>query len=59
MRSMAAHEGVAAAHPGPAGDFKTSAKARQATMELYQREKVNPVAGCLPMLDPVPVFIAF
>lgn len=28
-------------------------------MELYKREKVNPVAGCLPMLVQVPFFIAF
>ena len=28
-------------------------------MELYQREKVNPVAGCLPMLIQIPVFLAF
>ena len=31
----------------------------KATMELYRREKVNPVAGCLPMLIQFPVFIAF
>ena len=28
-------------------------------MELYKREKVNPVAGCLPMLVQMPVFLAF
>jgi YidC/Oxa1 family membrane protein insertase len=28
-------------------------------MELYKREKVNPVAGCLPMLVQIPVFLAF
>lgn len=28
-------------------------------MELYKREKINPVAGCLPMLVQIPVFIAF
>jgi YidC/Oxa1 family membrane protein insertase len=27
-------------------------------MELYKREKINPVAGCLPMLLQVPVFFA-
>jgi len=27
-------------------------------MELYKREKVNPLGGCLPMLIQVPVFIA-
>jgi YidC/Oxa1 family membrane protein insertase len=28
-------------------------------MALYQREKVNPVAGCLPILVQIPVFLAF
>jgi YidC/Oxa1 family membrane protein insertase len=28
-------------------------------MELYKREKVNPAAGCLPMLVQIPFFIAF
>jgi YidC/Oxa1 family membrane protein insertase len=34
-------------------------KLGRATMELYQREKVNPVSGCLPMLIQIPVFFAF
>ena len=34
-------------------------KLGRATMELYQREKVNPVSGCLPMLVQIPVFFAF
>ena len=34
-------------------------KLGKAMMELYQKEKVNPVAGCLPMLIQFPVFIAF
>jgi YidC/Oxa1 family membrane protein insertase len=28
-------------------------------MELYKREKINPVAGCLPIVIQIPVFIAF
>jgi YidC/Oxa1 family membrane protein insertase len=28
-------------------------------MELYKREKVNPAAGCLPMLIQIPFFMAF
>jgi YidC/Oxa1 family membrane protein insertase len=28
-------------------------------MDLYKREKVNPAAGCLPMLVQIPFFIAF
>lgn len=31
----------------------------QAMMELYKKEKVNPMAGCLPMLIQIPFFIAF
>jgi YidC/Oxa1 family membrane protein insertase len=27
-------------------------------MALYQREKINPVTGCIPMLLPIPVFYA-
>ena len=34
------------------------AKMGQATMELYKKEKVNPLGGCLPMLIQIPVFIA-
>lgn len=30
----------------------------QEVMELYKREKVNPVSGCLPMLIQIPVFFA-
>ena len=34
------------------------AKMGQATMDLYKKEKVNPLGGCLPMLIQIPVFIA-
>ena len=34
------------------------AKQQKEMMALYQREKINPVAGCLPMLATVPVFFA-
>ena len=30
----------------------------QAMMELYKKEKINPLGGCLPMLVQIPVFIA-
>ncbi|MBA2653598.1 MAG: membrane protein insertase YidC [Gammaproteobacteria bacterium] len=33
-------------------------KLSQATMELYKKEKVNPLGGCLPMVIQIPVFIA-
>ena len=34
-------------------------KLARAQMELYKKEKINPVAGCLPMLVQVPVFFAW
>jgi YidC/Oxa1 family membrane protein insertase len=33
-------------------------KQQQELMELYKREKINPVAGCLPMFIQIPVFFA-
>ncbi len=33
-------------------------KMQQKTMELYREHKINPVAGCLPMLLQVPVFFS-
>lgn len=33
-------------------------KFSQAVMELYKKEKVNPLGGCLPILVQIPVFIA-
>jgi YidC/Oxa1 family membrane protein insertase len=33
-------------------------KQQQELMDLYKREKVNPVAGCLPILLQLPVFFA-
>ncbi|MBC8493626.1 MAG: membrane protein insertase YidC [Candidatus Thioglobus sp.] len=38
------------------GDDKQ--KMGQKTMELYKKEKINPAAGCLPILVQIPVFIA-
>ena len=38
------------------GDDK--AKLNQAMMELYKKEKANPLGGCLPLLVQIPVFIA-
>ncbi|HEX4183862.1 MAG TPA: membrane protein insertase YidC [Caulobacteraceae bacterium] len=35
---------------------KDPAKLQQETMALYQREKINPLMGCLPMLVQIPVF---
>ena len=33
-------------------------KFSQALMELYKKEKINPLGGCLPILIQIPVFIA-
>jgi YidC/Oxa1 family membrane protein insertase len=38
------------------GDDKE--RLNQAMMELYKKEKVNPLGGCLPILIQIPVFIA-
>lgn len=38
------------------GDDK--AKMNQAMMEIYKKEKVNPLGGCLPIIIQIPVFIA-
>lgn len=34
------------------------AKLQQAIFELYKRENVNPMAGCLPLLIQIPIFFA-
>jgi YidC/Oxa1 family membrane protein insertase len=33
-------------------------KLNQAMMELYKKEKINPMGGCLPILVQIPVFIS-
>ncbi|ORE94405.1 membrane protein insertase [Stappia sp. 22II-S9-Z10] len=33
-------------------------KQQQAMMELYKKEKVNPLAGCIPILIQIPVFFS-
>ena len=38
------------------GDDRT--KMNQAMMDMYRKEKINPLAGCLPILVQIPVFIA-
>ncbi len=38
------------------GDDK--AKQQQAMMELYKKEQINPVAGCLPIAIQIPVFFS-
>ena len=34
-------------------------KLGRAMMDLYKREKINPLAGCLPMVVQIPFFISF
>jgi YidC/Oxa1 family membrane protein insertase len=34
-------------------------KLGRAMMDLYKKEKINPLAGCLPMVVQIPVFISF
>jgi len=41
------------------GQFdKDAARLQQEIAALYAREKVNPLAGCIPMLLPLPIFFA-
>ena len=41
------------------GKFKEDpAKLQQATMALYKERQVNPLAGCVPALIPIPIFFA-
>ncbi len=59
-RSMAKMKQLAPRIKNLQESYKDDAEKRgRAMMELYQREKVNPVAGCLPMVIQIPVFIAF
>src|SRR5699024_12094202 len=39
-------------------DQKTQQKLQQETMELFQKNGVNPLAGCLPIFVQMPVLIA-
>ena len=34
-------------------------KQQEETMKLFQQHQVNPLAGCLPLLVQMPIFIAF
>ncbi len=47
-------DGINAKYPDP-GD---AMKKQQATMELYRKAGINPMAGCLPMLIQFPIIIA-
>ncbi|MRH44405.1 YidC family membrane integrase SpoIIIJ [Aquibacillus halophilus] len=40
-------------------DSKTQQKLQQETMELFQKNGVNPLAGCLPLIVQMPILIAF
>ncbi|CQR45801.1 Membrane protein insertase MisCA precursor [Paraliobacillus sp. PM-2] len=40
-------------------DAQTQQKLQQETMELFQKNGVNPMAGCLPILVQMPILIAF
>lgn len=40
-------------------DQKTQKKLQEETMKLFQAHKVNPLAGCLPLIIQMPILIAF
>jgi len=59
-RSMAKMKTVAPRLKAAQERFKDDREAQaKAMMELYKREKINPVAGCLPVLVQIPFFLAF
>jgi YidC/Oxa1 family membrane protein insertase len=59
-RSMAKMKTVAPWLKAAQERFKDDREAQaKAMMELYKREKINPVAGCLPVLVQIPFFLAF
>jgi YidC/Oxa1 family membrane protein insertase len=59
-RSMAKMKQLAPRIKNLQETYKDDAEKRgKAMMELYQREKINPVAGCLPIVIQIPVFLAF
>jgi YidC/Oxa1 family membrane protein insertase len=59
-RSMAKMRAVAPRLKQIQDTFKDDReKLGRAMMELYKKEKINPLAGCLPMLVQIPFFISF
>lgn len=59
-RSMAKMKQLAPRIKNLQETYKDDAEQRgRAMMELYKREKINPVAGCLPIVIQIPVFLAF
>ena len=59
-RSMARMRAIAPRMKALQETYKDDrSKLGQATMDLYRSEKVNPLAGCLPMIIQMPVFLAF
>jgi YidC/Oxa1 family membrane protein insertase len=59
-RSMAKMRAVAPRMKQIQESFKDDReKLGRAMMELYKREKINPLVGCLPTIVQIPVFISF
>jgi len=59
-RSMAKMRAVAPRMKQIQDTFKDDReKLGRAMMELYKKEKINPLAGCLPMVVQIPFFISF
>lgn len=59
MRSMTAMQQLAPQLKKIQEEFKDdSQKKNEATMAFYKENKVNPVAGCLPLLLQMPIFMA-
>ncbi len=60
MKSMKRMQELAPKMQAIRSNFKNNPqKMNLEMMTLYRKEKINPLGGCIPMLIPLPIFIAF
>ncbi len=60
MKSMKRMQELSPKMQAIRSNFKNNPQKMNAEMmNLYRKEKINPLGGCIPMLIPLPIFIAF
>ena len=60
MKSMKRMQELSPKMKAIRNNFKNNPQKLNAEMmNLYRKEKINPLGGCIPMLIPLPIFIAF
>ncbi len=60
MKSMKRMQELSPKMKAIRNNFKNNPQKLNAEMmNLYRKEKINPLGGCVPMLIPLPIFIAF